>query len=119
MFQGRLRCVPRDLEGCFKRGSSVSKRSSKGVSGKFQRLWKFLGCLKNVFSVFQTKLHGWVKKEVWSKKNLSTKIKVPTKIGLITLFKIGSVTAETLLICTNFARTYVTWTNVIITVGIC
>ena len=33
--------------------------------------------------------------------------------------KIGSVTAEILLKWTNVARTYVAWTNVTLTVGIC
>ena len=38
-------------------------------------------------------------------------------MGSRSLVKIKSVTAELLLVCTNVARTYVAWTNVIMAVG--
>ena len=53
------------------------------------------------------------------KKNMSRKIKAPRKLGIKSLVKISSLTAETLLICANVARSYVAWTNVIVIVGIC
>ena len=37
---------------------------------------------------------------------------------LYSLVKIGSITAEIFLICTNVTRTNVAWTNVIMTVKI-
>ena len=33
--------------------------------------------------------------------------------------KLGQVIAEILVICTNVGRTYVSWKNLIMTVGIC
>ena len=40
-------------------------------------------------------------------------------LGLKNFVEIRSVTAEILLPCTNLVRTYVAWTNIIITVDIC
>ena len=42
MFKGRLRGVPRDLEGLYKEPSRVSKRSSKGVSRQFKDVSRVL-----------------------------------------------------------------------------
>ena len=46
------------------------------------------------------------------------KVKSPKKLGSKSLVKIWSLTPEILLICTNVSRTrtYVAWTNVIVTV---
>ena len=57
-------------------------------------------------------------KEDGPKTFCSTKIMTPCKLGPKSLVKIGPVTAEILLIWTNFARVYVAWTNVIMTVDI-
>ena len=50
---------------------------------------------------------------------LVQKIKSTEKLDPKTLVKIGSVTAEIMLIWTNVAKTYVTWTNVTVTFDIC
>ena len=47
-----------------------------------------------------------------------TLIMTPRKLGPKSVVKIGPVTAEILLICTNVARAYVAWTNVTMAVGI-
>ena len=52
-------------------------------------------------------------------KKLLTKIKAPKILGPKSLVKMGSITAEISLICTNVAGTYAAWTNVIMTVGLC
>ena len=51
-MQGRIRVVPRDLQGWFKGASRVSKISSKDVSRQFQRHFKKLLRL-----CLQTSLH--------------------------------------------------------------
>ena len=66
----------------------------------------------------------WIKKMLekyfGSQKKMQSPIKWdPKNLGPISLVKIGSVTAEILLIQTNVAWTYVAWTNVTMTVGIC
>ena len=50
---------------------------------------------------------------------LFTKIKPPKKSGQEILVKIGSATAEILLIWTNVTRTYFAWTNDTERIGIC
>ena len=52
-------------------------------------------------------------------KKKRKKIKPPKILGSKSLVKIWSLVTEMLLICTNVARTYVAWTNVIVTVAIC
>ena len=67
----------------------------------------------------------WVKK-FWVKKikifgvqnNFGHKNEGPKKIGSKSLVKIRSVTTEIFMIWTNVARTYITWKNVTVTVGI-
>ena len=56
----------------------------------------------------------WVQINFGSKKVWFEKI-----LGQKSLVKIGSVTAEILLIWTNEATSNVAWTNVTVTVGIC
>ena len=60
-----------------------------------------------------------VAKTFWPKKDVGSKKLMASKIRSKSLVKIGSVTAEILLILTNVARTNVDWTNVTMTVGIC
>ena len=65
-------------------------------------------------SRFNQRIHYlWFKKKILLKK-LLTKIKFPKILGTKSSVKMGSITAEILLICTNVARTYVN-----MTVGIC
>ena len=52
-------------------------------------------------------------------KKIVYKIKAPKIFGQKSLVKMGSITAELLLRCTNVARTYFAWTNAIMTVGLC
>ena len=63
-----------------------------------------------------------VPKGLRSQKVLVQKIcqkRILSKLGPKSLVKIGSVTAEILLIWTNVTKTNVTWTNVKVTVGNC
>ena len=52
-------------------------------------------------------------------KKIVYKIKAPKIFGQKSLVKMGSITAEILLICTNVARACVAWTNVIMTDCLC
>ena len=61
----------------------------------------------------------WSEKDFWFKKFWSTEIKALKKLGPKSFVKVGSVTAEILLIWTNVARTYVSWTNVTKIAGFC
>ena len=40
VVQGRLRYVPRYLQGCFKGASELSKKSLRGILRQFQRRFK-------------------------------------------------------------------------------
>ena len=58
----------------------------------------------------------WLDKCYFNSWNL---FKIVTRIYLSSFVKIGSVTAYIFLIWTNVAKTNVSWTNVILTAGIC
>ena len=61
----------------------------------------------------------WVNRSLVPKNFWSTQIKAPKKLSPKSFVKMGSVTAQILLICAKIVRTYVFWTNFIMTVGIC
>ena len=63
----------------------------------------------------------WLQTKLWiQKKFQKTSKKIsPQKLSQKMFVKIGSVTAEILVIWTNVARTYVAWTNATMTTAIC
>ena len=116
------------------------KSRSKNVGSK-KNLGPKMFCTKNVAQTnlgkffFTQQIVGttniWVQKvkkigyqKVWQKKYLGKNVgqqdlKPPKKLGPKSLVKLRLVTSEILLIWINVTRTYVAWTNVTSTVGIC
>ena len=58
-------------------------------------------------------------KDYFDHKKIGQQQFSPQKMSPKSLVKIESVTADILLLLTNVTRTYVAWTNVSVTVGIC
>ena len=79
---------------------------------------KYLDHNKNVVQKLLVQTIFWPE-EFCSNRKFVDKNQDPQNIASINLVKMGLMTVEILQMCTNVARIFVAWMNVITTVGLC